>query len=849
MPSTVNGVGTHYYGKQNREVNAGVCQHCHQQVELQNYETRLWFCVIFIPVIPLGRKQILDYCPACTMHTAIPFADWEAMRNEAIGESADELRDNKDDPEAGLKMLGTLAAFHKTDGATKLARMLRDQHSDHAMVQFSAGGWLEQCGHSDEASACFEQAWKLEPDKPEYRRAWGMTLAERGQLNEARELLSIFEEPDTLDPGTVYFLALQFQARDDHKQAIELFGVLLGLAPALGKDKDFRKAVRTSEKANGGETSILPRRSIFASKAFWWTAVCSLLVGGVVLTSQYVASNRTVHVVNGSQASITVSIDDGPPQQIAPLSRTAVKLTEDTHTWKLTDPLDLADQGQFDLSTGFLSRLFDAPAFVLDPSRTTVTVFERATYAANAENSTLDTRVHVGQPFLIFDDADHIFEPFSDEIRGKSSEMQRTRVDSLLFDPSVVIGTVQKDITPQQQLELCEHHLLATHSNENLLELYVFFAYKQSAHQRVYEFLQRGLDWRPIEMSWHRMYQNAAAMLGRDDELFAQYDLLLESDADSSALLYLRGRIEPNSTAAGDYYDRAIAADPKNFFPLMASAHRALSLAQFDEALERADRALLVKADNGAGRIRFSARMALGEWKEIEEVSRATLADDPMDTTAHFRLLAALATQGRMAEVKQTHDAYALSVRNHFPNDPYGSVSQSERYVAMSERDYQRALQVTLSMPPSTLRSQAEAECLVELERFDELQNVGLKDHSLRAYYELYASVHEMLSKPGHRWSDLASSQRALQSLRQGDAESKLAAGVLESASENPDTLYDDVIGITLQPRYRIPVCLAAAAQSSGEDRSQLLDLAEQLIFMPTYPRGITERYIKAMRR
>lgn len=849
MPSTINGVGTHYYGKQNREKRAGVCQHCNRQVELENYETRLWFCVVFVPVIPLGKKQILDYCSACTMHTAVPFADWEALRSEAIGESADELRDNRDDPDAGLKMLGTLAAFHKTDEATKLARMLRDQHTDHAQVQFSVGGWLEQCGHGEEATACFERAWKIEPDAPEYRRAWGMTLAERGQLNEARELLSMFEAPESLDAGTVYFMALQCQKHDDHKQAIELFQLILGLAPALGKDNDFRKAVRASEKAVGGETSILPRRSIFASKAFCWTTVCSLLVAGVVLWSQSLASNRTVHIVNGSETPISVKIDDGVPQQIAALSKVVVKLPEDVHSWQLTDPPELADEGQFELSTGFLSRLFDSPAFVLDPGRATVTVFEHATYAERAEDATISSRVHVGQPFLIFDDVDHVFEQFPEQIKGERSDMQRTRVDSLLLEPSMVIGNVQNDITPQQQLELCERHLIANPVNADLLELYVFFAYKQSAHQRVYEFLKLGLDRRPIEISWHRMYQNAAVMLGKDEELFVEYDRLLESAGDNSALLYLRGRIDPNSTVAGDYYDRAIAADPENFYPLMASAHRAVSLAQFDEALERADRALLLKADNSADRIRFTARVALGEGKAIEEESRAALADDPFNATAHFRLLTSLAVQDQSARLKQAHDAYTLTIRTRYSRDPYGSIPQSERFVAMCDRDYERALQITRTMPRSTLRSQAEAECLVELERFNELQNVGLTDPSLLAYYELYESVHDMLTGPGSTWRDLESAQRTLQSLRLGDAESKAAAKILEAAPENLETLYEDVIAITLQPRNRIAVCLAAASQASGENRARLLDLAERLNFLPAFPRGIAERYIATMRR
>lgn len=848
MPSTVNGVGTHYYGKRNREKNAGVCEHCHQHVELETYETRLWFCVVFIPVIPLGRKQILDDCPSCSMHKAVPFADWEALRNEAIGESASELRENQDDPEAALKMLGTLAAFHRTDEATKLARMMRDRHSDHALVQFSVGGWLEQNGHGSEATACFESAWKIEPDNPGYRRAWGMTLAEQGQLGEARELLSIFEQPESLDPGTLYFLALQCQKHSDHAQAVELFELILGLAPALGKDKDFRKAVRESENAIGGEASILPRRSILSSKAFWWATVACLLVIGVFATSRFIALNRTVYLVNGAEVPISVSINDGPAVRIAQLSRTAIKLPEDAHTWALTEPPELVDQGNFEVSTGFLSRLFDSPVFVLDPGRTTVTVYEHATYAERVQDARVSTRVHAGQLFLIFDDVDLAFEQFPEQIRGERSDMERTRVDSLLYDPSAVIGAVQNDITPDQQLQFCERHLTANPSNENLLEMYVFLAFKLTAGQRMHDFLQKGTERRPIEISWHRMYQSAATNLSRDKELFAEYDRILETDPGDSSLLYLRGRIEPNSTRAGSYYDRAIAADPNNVFPLMAKAHRSVSLAHFAEARAAADRALAIEPDNNVERVRFWSRIALGDLDALEKESRAALATEPLNANAHFRLLSVLALQNRIAQVKQAHDAYALSIKTRFSRDPYGSIPQSERFVAICEGDYEKALQVTRRMAQSAVKSQLEAECLVELKRFDELQNVTFNDLGTRGFAELFETVEQMTTGEGARWVDLEASQRALKSLRQANSECQMVADLLVSGADNPDELYEGVIGITLQPQQRIVVCLAAATQASGETRTRLLDLAEELNFMPSYPFGITKSFIADLR-
>src|SRR6185503_4471094 len=66
MPTTYNGIGLHYYGKKNVQKRSAPCPHCGNAVELISYDTRLWFVVVFIPVIPLKRKRIVDYCPACT---------------------------------------------------------------------------------------------------------------------------------------------------------------------------------------------------------------------------------------------------------------------------------------------------------------------------------------------------------------------------------------------------------------------------------------------------------------------------------------------------------------------------------------------------------------------------------------------------------------------------------------------------------------------------------------------------------------------------------------------------------------------------------------------------------------
>ncbi|MCA9099318.1 MAG: hypothetical protein KDA36_13070, partial [Planctomycetaceae bacterium] len=96
MPYTVNGIGTHYYGKKNLQVRRDYCRSCHHLGDLKSYDTRLWFVVVFIPIIPLGRKRIIDECPSCSRHFAANLDKFEMGRQLAISGALDEYRANPD---------------------------------------------------------------------------------------------------------------------------------------------------------------------------------------------------------------------------------------------------------------------------------------------------------------------------------------------------------------------------------------------------------------------------------------------------------------------------------------------------------------------------------------------------------------------------------------------------------------------------------------------------------------------------------------------------------------------------------------------------------------------------------
>src|SRR5256885_16592503 len=101
MPQTVNGIGTHYWGKKNVSSYQGQCRSCKHIASLTSYDTRLYVVVLFIPIIPLGRKRIIDQCGRCTRHYAIAHKEWQVANQR----SAATLASYRKSP-ADLKVAG-----------------------------------------------------------------------------------------------------------------------------------------------------------------------------------------------------------------------------------------------------------------------------------------------------------------------------------------------------------------------------------------------------------------------------------------------------------------------------------------------------------------------------------------------------------------------------------------------------------------------------------------------------------------------------------------------------------------------------------------------------------------------
>ncbi|MGC8642876.1 MAG: tetratricopeptide repeat protein [Isosphaeraceae bacterium] len=261
MPTTYNGIGTHYYGKKNLSVRTAACHSCRRVANLESYDTRLWFVVVFIPLIPLGRKRILDKCPLCTRHFAVDADSFEQSRQLEISGSMEQYR-RAPTPESALQAHAQLLGFRDFEQAAEFRQTILGQFPGHAVLRAGLASQLDQFAVHGEGAKLFEEALTLQPDLPEARVGVARRKMAAGELDEARKLLDFLEIPgagrdDSLEPLDV--LAASYQRKGRREEALSLARHLLSELPDLGSAMPFARSWRNQRKHWGnGNRSCRP---------------------------------------------------------------------------------------------------------------------------------------------------------------------------------------------------------------------------------------------------------------------------------------------------------------------------------------------------------------------------------------------------------------------------------------------------------------------------------------------------------------------------------------------------------------------------------------------------------------
>ncbi|WZO98265.1 hypothetical protein EP7_005325 [Isosphaeraceae bacterium EP7] len=671
MPITYNGVGTHYYGKKERSTRTAPCHSCGRVGALESYLTRLWFVVVFIPVIPLGRKRIIDECPSCRRHMAASADKYEQARQLQTSGSLERYR-REGTPEAAIEAHARFLSFHDHDQAADLRGQVLVRFPGDARLRSALAEHMRQVASYDEWARLHAEALALEPDLPEARIGVAAMKMAGGDLDEARRLLDVLEEPGAgrqHDLGPLYQLATNLQAAGRHDEALDLSSILLREAPHLGQRPDFRDLVRRSEKAGRRPGSLLPPRKhslrgLFRAEGSPYTkgqrnlakaaTALALAAAGLAVSNQYIRTHRLIRVVNASGAPVQIRVDGGPPSTVAG-ELGEVHVAEGRHRLSVGGAVD--ETHEIELTSGFFERWTHTPFWALNPGGEAAFDVMTLYYSANprpAEHSLV-----VGKPFLSLPHVDYPFEEPPDSLRTerRKGEVEKVAVRRIQGqDSSVAQALAETDRAGA--LDFVEKRLGRSPDDVSLMNVYLSFTIP--AHRaRAVAFLKSGLGRRPLSIRWHRAYQSLAEHEGGPAGMAADYDALLAKDPNSAALLYLRGRVEDDDARALDFYRRSTAADPLLPWPFMARGMRALNVGRWEEALAELQKARELNLTDGQlDRPIHTARMALGQAEALVAEYRAKLAASPVDPSTVISLFDALAASGHPEAIEAEKSAW-----------------------------------------------------------------------------------------------------------------------------------------------------------------------------------------------
>lgn len=589
MPLTVNGIGTMYYGKRKPRTHEGVCQSCNRRVQLVDYETTLFFVVIYIPLIPLGRKQVLNFCPSCRRHRALSAREWQKIKQNSLEESTAQLAQQLDNPEAGLKHLYALSGFGELDEAKDLAEAMENQHAKDADVLLALGGWHEHCKHKADADRCFQAAYQLNPQNPATIRAQGLTLMEQGQLDEARALLNVLKPPHpSFDPIIFTTLGKAFQDRQRHAEALEMFEIAASV-PEMQKSKAFQGLARKSEKAIGRrDSSFVPKLPIWRKKSFKIAAALLLVAGLWGLLTWVRGQNRTLQVINSSPQTLAFAIDGGETLEVFPGSNLSLRVGEGLHKVKIVRPALMAGEKPFAIHTPLWQRAFVSPTCILDPLQSSLIYWRKVWYRRVPDDSKDEADTHYGQLYVQYPGVDYLFADFPAEIRlERRKDASRTGIK---FEP----------LTMQMLRSTESSGTEILHRAEQLLELrgfelpdllgYYNFCRESNQLDQANQFLESIRQRRPIVLSVHRVALGLAKDATEREKIKTTYDEELKSDPKNPDLLFLRSILETDFSKARPFLENALQAAPQHRESVRRMIMGEFCATNFDQAWKLAEK-------------------------------------------------------------------------------------------------------------------------------------------------------------------------------------------------------------------------------------------------------------------
>lgn len=657
MPHVINGIGTWYYGKRNAFEELGVCPECNRQGRLRSYETTLFFTVVFIPVIPLGGKMVLNECPACKKHRVMPLKKYRQAVLETLSAKIAAVQAAPRDTDLLADALGAAAGLRNREVFQGLLpHAERAAPLPDALLEILAEGHLT-FGEVEAAERRLRERI-ARPDNQAARERLGHLLLGTGRIREADEVLS--SGSVTCHPALLRLLIEGYRKQQDKEAALRTLDRLARQMPSLAEDKEIvrlRKDIERGRKPGNlldvhrppsadGSGRDLGGRLALASPVL----VTALVLGLHAFMSLRDQSGAEVWFVNGLDRPYTVRVQD-QVINLPPFRPVAVRLAEGD--WRIEPQANAAGIPPETVShrTGYWSRPFKRDVLVVNPDRCAVLLFDRVQYG-HGQGQEQKTRARTGDVLYQCGRQHYCFrDPEKSILTQSVSGETRTWLHLPTAGENVpdIAHWLEDGAGQGQGVRHALRRAALDPDDEDWLEAALAEATPEEAERE----LRLGLDARPVRVGWHRVHQNREMAEGRTARVRAEYARLSAANPKDAELRYLAMRLEEGSPA----FEEVETLGPKPIgYGWDAACHRLLTVGRFEEAEALALRA--VAARPGVRMFEdnlIECAQATGRLEPALQIARKRLLVNP-ESLEHARLMMRLLLRdGQAGEVDKVH--------------------------------------------------------------------------------------------------------------------------------------------------------------------------------------------------
>jgi cytochrome c-type biogenesis protein CcmH/NrfG len=266
MPFTYNGIGTRYVGGSNQSAHAGICEFCKNSASLSSYDTREWFCFVYIPIIPLTKYRIMNMCSRCRKHMRLSHNDFRQQVDARIAPLREAIRLSPRDPEPQIALVQTLIGWELSTEAERAVETALSTFPSNVDLLLLRGELASNRNDYNTALAAYEKARALDPQNGAATYGYAWVLVQTGRNTEAIPVLQQASQQDFNRVGALYLLGTTLINLGRTPEALQALQQIISLDSKYLGDKKLLRLIAGCKKKLGYQLTEAERR---AGRSWW----------------------------------------------------------------------------------------------------------------------------------------------------------------------------------------------------------------------------------------------------------------------------------------------------------------------------------------------------------------------------------------------------------------------------------------------------------------------------------------------------------------------------------------------------------------------------------------------------